>query len=126
MGGPENDFVNGLFFKHIQFEGDPLPVKFSNQRDATWIRTIRIEVVFDEVEKRGSLRIADAFRARFVAFGEFVQKVQGTIGRDLINLEVFEMQTQLICNELVGPDGIFFSNGPGGNRSRFLLLWLGS
>jgi hypothetical protein len=53
LGGPENDFVNGLFFKHIQFEGDPLPVKFSNQRDATWIRTIRIEVVFDEVEKRG-------------------------------------------------------------------------
>ena len=53
LGGPKNDFVNGLFFKHIQFEGDPLPVQFSNQRHVTGIWTIRIEVFFDEVEKRG-------------------------------------------------------------------------
>jgi len=55
--------------------------------------------------------LADALRVRFVAFGEFVQEVQGMIGRDLINLEVFEMQTQLICNELICPDAIFFRMG---------------
>jgi hypothetical protein len=53
FGGSENNFVNGPFLKHIQFEGHPLAVQFSDQRGITGIWTIRIEVVFEEVEKRG-------------------------------------------------------------------------
>lgn len=87
-----------------------------------------VQIVADEVEIRTNVGITDAFGVRLVALGESIQEPQDIIGCDLIDFLVTEFQAESINDRLVGPDRIFFWNGPGGNRSRLLpplrLSWL--
>ena len=64
----------------------------------------------------------DAFGVRLVAVGNAVQKRQDLIGRKLSKLMISKILTESTNDGLVRLDGIFFSNGRCGNRSRFLRL----
>ena len=87
-----------------------------------------IQIVANEIEEGTNVRITDAFGIRLVALGESIQESQDIVGCDLSDLMVTEFQAEPIDDRLVGPDRIFFWNGPGDNRSRLLpplrLSWL--
>ena len=87
-----------------------------------------IQMVADEVEEGTKVGIADAFGVGLVALGESIQESQDIIGCYLIDFMVTEFLAEPIDDRLVGPDRIFFWNGPCGNRSRWLpllrLSWL--
>ena len=87
-----------------------------------------IQIVANEIEEGTNVRITDAFGVRLVALGESIQESQDIVGCYLIDFMVTEFLTEPIDNRLVGPDRIFFWNGPGGYRSRWLpllrLSWL--
>ena len=87
-----------------------------------------IQIVANEIEEGTNVRITDAFGVGFVALGESIQESQDIVGCYLIDFMVTEFQADPIDDRLVGPDRIFFWNGPGGNRSRswprLRLSWL--
>ena len=87
-----------------------------------------VQIVADEVEIRTKVGIADAFGVRLVALGESIQESQDIVGCYLIDFMITEFLAEPIDDRLVGPDRIFFWNGPCGNRSRWLpllrLSWL--
>jgi len=87
-----------------------------------------VQIVADEIEEGTNVRIADTLGVGLVALGESIQKPQDILGCYLIDFMVTEFLAEPIDDRLVGPDRIFFWNGPGGNRSRWLpplrLSWL--
>ena len=87
-----------------------------------------VQIVANEIEIRTKVGVADAFGVRLVALGESIQKPQDIVGCYLIDFMVTEFLAEPIDDRLVGPDRIFFWNGPCGNRSRLLpplrLSWL--
>jgi len=87
-----------------------------------------IQIIADEVEEGTKVRITDAFGVGLVALGESIQESQDIVGCYPIDFMVTELLAEPIDDRLVGPDRIFFGDGPGDNRSRWLpllrLSWL--
>jgi hypothetical protein len=87
-----------------------------------------VQIVADEIEEGTNVRIADTLGVGLVALGESIQKSQDIVGCYLIDFVITKFLAEPIDDRLVGPDRIFFWNGPGGNRSRWLpllrLSWL--
>ena len=67
--------------------------------------------------------IADSFCVWLIAVGKAVQKGKDLIGGNLINLTITKILAESVNDGLIRSNGIFFSSGPYGNRSRFSRLW---
>jgi hypothetical protein len=122
--GSENDLIDNILFDDFPFRCHLVAVKISDHGHIAWINRIRLDVVTDKVEKAGQLRVSDAFCVWSVAQGEAVQEGQGFVRCNLANWPITELPTERVNNGLIGPQGIFFSNGPCGNQSRSLRLWI--
>ena len=66
--------------------------------------------------------IADPFCVRLVAVGEAVKEGKNVIRSNLLNLGLAEILAESFNDGLIRSQGIFFSSGPCGNRSRFSRL----
>ena len=49
--GPEDDLIDDVFFNNFELGWLPCPEKLSEGRIITWILEIRIDRIFDEIEK---------------------------------------------------------------------------
>ena len=128
LGGPENDLVHSLFFDDFPFRGHSLPIELADHGRVAWIYKAVVQIVADEIEIRTKVGVTDAFGVGPVALGESIKKPQDIIGCHLVDFVITEFLAEPIDDRLVGPDRIFFWNGPGGNPSRWLpplrLSWL--
>jgi hypothetical protein len=74
--------------------------------------------------------ITNPFSQGFVPVSDPVQKGKDVIWDDLVNFGITELPAEQFDDGLIGTDGIFFSSGFCGNRSRCLQLcslsWLTS
>ncbi|MFO7686647.1 MAG: hypothetical protein R6V60_11190 [Desulfobacterales bacterium] len=114
----ENDLVNGLFFDDFPSGNHSFPVQFPDHGRIARITHAGIDVIAEKIEKGRQVGITDSFGAGFVTVGKVVQKGKDVFRCNLFNLGFTQILAEPVNDGLIRSNGIFFSNGFCGKRSR--------
>ena len=88
---PKNDLVNNIFSQHGPWHFLWGLEDFLEHRCLAWVFKVWLECVFDEIEKRFQIGIAELFSGLFGAVGEIDKKRQDFIGGDGIQFSFSEL-----------------------------------
>ena len=84
FGGSKNDLIDGFLFEYVKMGLYLWPEQLPQHRGIAWIREIRIEVVFDKIEKCQQAYGSNTLCLRFTPFGELIHEANSALKDEYI------------------------------------------